>query len=128
MNTDDRRIILQTDFEPALDRVLCGFERAGFCVWPVNGNGRFRVVSDDRVLRCAELEVTLPELTFAADVSATLAGCRITMCELTPDSTLVSANSPLVPYPGLSSLLPRIRLRVDRVLQQLVGSTAQTAA
>jgi hypothetical protein len=146
MNTDERRIILESDFERALDRVLGAFEREGFNVRPVNGDGRFRVVSDHRIVRCAELEVTLPELTFGgaglewpgddskpdpketAGSSPTLLGCRISMYELSPRSTAVTAKSPLVRYPTLSSLMPRIRSRVDNVLRVLVDGVAQTAA
>jgi hypothetical protein len=128
MTTDKRRIILESDFERALESVLGAFEREGFNVRPVNGNGRFRVVSGHEILRCAELDVTLPELTFAVENNAALLGCRISMFELTSYSTLVTANSPLEFYPMLSSLMPRISLRVNSVLQVLVGGAAQTAA
>ena len=130
MNTDERRIIMESDFERALDSVLGAFEREGFNVRPVNGDGRFRVVSDHQILRCAELDVTLPELTFSgtAAFSPTVLGCRISMVELTSRSTVVSAKSPLVRYPVLSSLMPRIRSRVNSVLKTLVRGAAQTAA
>jgi hypothetical protein len=126
MTTDDGRITLETDFERALESVLGAFEREGFNVRPVNGNGRFRVVSDHRILRCAELDVNLPELTFADN--AALLTCRISMFELTSDSTLVTANSPLEFYPVLSSLTPRISFRVNSVLHVLAGGAARTAA
>jgi len=146
MNTDERKVILKSDFERALDSVLSAFERAGFNVWPVNGDGRFRVVSDHRIVRCAELEVTLPELMFVesglqlpggisrpdpkatAAVRPTLLGCRISMSELTPMSTVVTATNSLGRYPVLSSLMPRIRSRVDSVLHVLVAGAEQTAA
>jgi hypothetical protein len=146
MNRDERTIILKSDFERALDSVLGAFEREGFDVRPVNGNGRFRVVSDHEVVRCAELDVTLPELTFLGSAlelpygdstpdskgtvafSPTLLGCRISMSELTPHSTAVTARSPLGRYPVLSSLTPRIRSRVACVLDVLVDGVAQTAA
>ena len=128
MTTGERRIILAIEFERALESVLGAFEREGFHVRPVNGNGRFRVESHRRIVRCAELDVTLPELTFAADLSAALPGCRISMFELTPNSTLVTATSPLAGYPVLSSLMPRILVRVGSVLHLLVGGAAQTAA
>ena len=121
MNVDERKIILESDFERALDSVLGAFEREGFIVRPVNGGGRFRLVADHKILRCAELAVTLPELTFLGSDSPTLLGCRIAMCELTARSTVVTATSPLVRYPVLSSLLPRIDSRVDCVLHALVG-------
>jgi hypothetical protein len=126
MTTNDGRITLETDFERALESVLGAFEREGFTVRPVNGNGRFRVVSDHRILRCAELDVNLPELTFADN--AALLTCRISMFELTSDSTLVTANSPLEFYPVLSSLTPRISFRVNSVLHVLAGGAARTAA
>lgn len=128
MTTGERRITLATDFERALESVLGAFEREGFHVRPVNGNGRFRVESHGRILRCAELDVTLPELTFAADLSAALLGCRISMFELSPNSTLVTANSPLASYSMLLSLMPRMLFRVRNVLHLLVGEAAQTAA
>ena len=128
MSTDDGRVTLETDFERALESVLGAFEREGFKVRPVNGNGRFRVVSNHKILRCAELDVNLPELTFAVDDTAALLGCRISMFELTSDSTLVTANSPLEFYPVLSSLTPRISLRVNSVLHVLAGDAARTAA
>jgi hypothetical protein len=128
MTTDERKIILESDFECALERVLGAFERERFNVRPVNGDGRFRVVAGHKILRCAELEVTLPELTFLGPVGSNLLGCRISMFEVTPRSTVVTATSPLVRYPVLVALLPRIRSRVDRVLRALLGGVAQTAA
>jgi len=131
MNTDERRLILDRGFERALETVLDAFLSEGFAINPVGAGDLHRPNSPGHERRYAMLDASLPELEFRpADEAAAPAvlGCRVSIFQLTGSCTLVTVENPIVRYPVLAALVPRVAERVERVLRALVRLGVLTAA
>ena len=57
-----------------------------------------------------------------------LLGCRVSVFELTGSCTLVTIESPVVNYPALSGLVPRVTERLTRVVHTLLAAGNLNAA
>jgi hypothetical protein len=129
VTTDERRLILDRSFERAMETVLDSFLREGFTLKPLDA-GDLRQPQGCS-LRYALLEAELPELNFRGVPSASgerLLACRLSLYELTDACTLVTAENPLVRYPLLSSLAPRVGDRIGHALRTAIRAGVLTAA
>lgn len=130
MNLEESRLILDRGFERAVAAVVEVFALEGFRVAPVDTGYRHRQ-TDPAPARYAVLEATLPELTFRpARITQTpaLFGCRVSLVELTSSCTMVTVERPVVSYPRLASLVPRIADRVGQAVRSLTRSQRSSAA
>lgn len=131
MNANERRLILDRGFERALETVLEAFLREGFLLEPVGAGDLHRPGRSGRVCRYAMLDAALPELMFRSKVtcdSPAVFACRVSVFELTDSCTLITAESPVVQYPALATLVPRLSERVGHVMRALLRTGALTAA
>ena len=131
MNTEERRLILERSFERTLETVLDAFLSEGFTINPVGAGDLHRPNSPGNERRYAMLNASLPELAFRqpgeAEPPAVL-GCLVSVFQLTGSCTLVTVENPIVRYPVLATLVPRVAERVERVLHALVRLGVLTAA
>jgi hypothetical protein len=131
MNLEESRLILDRGFERAVQTVVEVFALEGFRVAPVDTGYRHRRTEPGTPARYALLEATLPELTFRpARITQTpaLFGCRVSLFELTGACTMVTVERPVVSYPRLASLVPRIADRVGQAVRSLTRSQRSSAA
>jgi hypothetical protein len=133
MNTEERRLILDRGFDRTVDTVLDAFLHEGFTLNPVGAGDLHRPEPgpDGRTRRYAMLDAALPEFVFRSIHSAdapVLLGCRISVFELTPSCTLVTIDNPVVRYPELAALVPRVAERVGHVVHVLMQTGTLTAA
>jgi hypothetical protein len=121
MSPEDRRLVVDQEFDRAVEVVLDGFLREGFTIRPVDGGDLHQRCAAGHTLRYAMLEASLPELAFVPGVGveslAPILGCRISLFELTGSCTLVTVSNPLTRYPLLSSLVPRLTERLGGALR-----------
>lgn len=131
MNTEERRILLDKSFDRALETVLAAFLREGFTVKPVDGGDLHRQSASDP-LRYAQLEASLPEISFRAAgrsvPASTLLACRLSLFELTGSCTLVTAENPIDRYPLLSALVPQVTEHVGHALRLVSGGATNLNA
>jgi hypothetical protein len=131
MNDDERRLIVDRGFERTLETVLDALLDERFRIDPVGAGDLHRSQSCGQTRRYVMLDAVLPELDFRPqDASAPPAalGCRVSVFELTASCTLVTLERPIVPYPMLSTLVPRVSERLERVIRALVHRGVLTAA
>jgi hypothetical protein len=131
MNNDERRLILDRSFERAMETVLDAFLREGFTVKPLDAGDLHQHTHPGSSLRYALLEATLPEqICQGARVPGgpPVLACRLSLFELTGSCTLVTAENPLVRYPLLSSLAPRVADRIGDALRDVIRAGVLTAA
>jgi hypothetical protein len=131
MNPEERRLILDRGFERALIAVLDAFLQEGFLLNPIGSGDLHRPDSRGHARRYAILDAALPELVFrpkdTSDPPAVFR-CRVSMYELTASCTLVTIENPIVRYPMLATLVPRLSERVGQVTQTLMRTGVLTAA
>lgn len=126
MNIDERRLIIGSGFERAMETVLDAFLHEGFTVTPIDA-GDLHHRSHHRTdpgcsLRYALLEATLPELT------PPLPACRVSVFEVQGACTLVTAENVLVRYPLPESLARNAADRLAGALRLIVRHDVSTAA
>ena len=131
MNIEERRVILDRGFDRALSTVLDAFLRERFAITPTGAGDVHRPNTTGRPRRYAMLETVIPELDFrpvGTEPVTPLLGCRVSVFELTGSCTLVSIESPVVNYPALSGLVPRVTERLSRVVHTLLAAGNLNAA
>jgi hypothetical protein len=131
MNGEERRLILDRGFDRTVDTVLDAFLQEGFRMNPVGAGDLRRPETSPRTRRYAMLDAVLPELTFREAASSeppAVLGCRISIFELTTACTLVTIERPVVRYPMLAALVPRVTERVGHVVSILLQRGTLTAA
>jgi len=116
----DRRLVLDQSFDDVVDCVLAAFIGEGFSVRSLDGGDLRAPSASAGHRRYALLGVVLPELSWRgsalhADDSALL-GCRLALFELTDSCTLLTAENPMMRYPGLAALVPRVNQRIATAL------------
>jgi hypothetical protein len=132
MSPEDRRLVLDRDFDRAVEVVLDAFLREGFTLRPVEGGDLHQPCVPGHPRRYALLDASLPELAFVSvDASERLSGvlgCRISLFELTGTCTLVTVANPLTRYPLLSLLVPRLTERLGVALRLVAARGANLEA
>jgi len=130
MNPEERRLVLDRGFERALATVLTAFIGQGFTVKPAAAGDLRRPETAGDARRYATLDAALPELVFRAGATPPppLFTCRVSMYELSPSCTLVTVENPIVRYPALATLVPRMSERVGHVFRALVRTATLNAA
>ncbi len=88
MRLEEWRLVVDGDFERTLENVNDAFRTGGFALTPVESGDYPNAARPGEPHRYALLYATLPELRFqtdrAADASASMLGCRLSIYELTP--------------------------------------------
>jgi hypothetical protein len=132
MNTEDRQINLDQGFDATMETVMDAFLQEGFTIWPVDTGDLRNQPTYGGCLRYAVLRASLPELTFDRHYfranSNDLLGCQISVYELARSCTIVTATSPVVDYPLLASLVPRLADRMGIALRWITCASSSVEA
>jgi hypothetical protein len=126
---NQRRIVLDRPFADAARTLLEAFAGQGFTIHSVDGGDLHEHTRPRVPPRYARLEALLPELTFGgAPRNSHVLGCEVSLFELAGCCTLVTIEAPLLHYPLLAALLPRIHARINAAMSVLRGDGAVCAA
>jgi hypothetical protein len=129
MTNPQRRVVLDRPFAAALQALLEAFAGQGFTIQPVDGGDLHEQTRPGVPLRYARLQALLPELTFGtARRESHVLGCEVSLFELAGCCTLVTIDGPMLHYPLLASLLPRMHVRINAAMAVLRRKGAECAA
>jgi hypothetical protein len=129
MTNQQRRIVLDRPFAEAARTLLEAFAGQGFTIHSVDGGDLHEHTRPGVPLRYARLEALLPELTFGTVRSDSyVLGCEVSLFELAGCCTLVTIEAPLLHYPFLAALLPRMHARINAAMSVLRHGGAECAA
>jgi hypothetical protein len=132
MTTNDRRLIVDHNFDCTVETVIDAFLREGFTLTPVGGGDLRQHSAVGDAVRYAVIEATLPELTFdvgrgRADVTPVLS-CQIAVYELVGKCTMMTVTSPVADRQELALLVQRLTDRVGSALCTITRARASTHA
>jgi hypothetical protein len=120
MTNQQRRIVLDRPFAEAAQLLLEAFAGQGFKLQSVDGGDLHEHTRPGVPLRYARLQALLPELTFVgARRQSHVLGCELSLFELAGCCTLVTIEGPLLHYPLLAALLPRMHARINAAMAAL---------
>jgi hypothetical protein len=131
MEPEERQVILDRGFDRAMETVLRAFLEEGFALNPVGAGDLHRRDGPGHARRYAMLDAAPPEVasrSSGASQAAASFTCRVTMFELTGSCTLVTVENPIVRYPVLATLLPRLSERIGHVWRSLLRPGTLNAA
>ena len=130
MRLEEWRMVLDREFDHAVDSVIGVFQAGGFQVAPIESGDFPNEARPGEPHRYTLLHATLPELSFqASDAgSASVFGCRLSIYQLTASRTLLTVDIRLLPYPALTLLIPRVAKRMHEALARLTPDTSVVEA
>jgi hypothetical protein len=130
MNPEVRRLILNCNFDRALETVLDACLEEGFTIAIAGAGNLHRCASRDRSLRYALLDATLPELSSHAGTATTptMLGCRVSLFEIAGSWTVFTVEIPVVRRPAIASPVPSVADRVAQIMRRLVDAGVLNAA